>query len=107
MQKIIGVLIVILSILGCDAIQDTKEMFEKQERLQKVIEDKYGWESQVAWNMQNGALTQVIITFNANDVRNEQVTTLETAALDAVKATFQSKPQSIYVRIALEEQIQE
>jgi len=53
--------------------------------------------------MLDGEVTQVTVTFNANDVRNEKVSTLETATLNAAISSFNSKPQAIYIKITLNE----
>lgn len=87
---------------GCSAFEDMAGFMEKQALVQKAIKDKYGWETMVGWNMHNGALTQVTVSFDAAQVRGETVASLEEAAKSGVAAAFQSKPQVIYVQVASE-----
>ena len=101
-MKPMGLLVLALSfwLVGCDAASDMKDMFNKQEMVQKVIAEKYGLQSEVGWNMHNGALTQVTVGFYANEVRDRKVAVLEAVAKEAVKAAFKSTPQVINVQVA-------
>jgi len=85
---------------GCGAVDDMKGMFEKQELAQAEIKEKYGWESQLGFKMNNGVLTQVTVILNADQVRNETVKNLETIAKEVVSKVFKSKPRAIYIQIA-------
>ena len=87
-------------LLACDAIDDMKGMFEKQEIIQSAIKEKYGLQSQVGFNMHNGILTQVTIIFDANEVRDEKVSKLEAIAKDVISTSFKSKPKAIYIQIS-------
>jgi len=89
-----------LLLAGCDAITDMKGMFEKQEAVQNLVMEKYGWESQVGFNMNNGILTQVTLVLNASEVGNEKVSSLEKIARQVIAASFASKPNAIYIQIA-------
>ncbi len=102
MKKAIVLFLFVLLLFGCDAVEDMKGMFEKQKLIQKVIKDKYGWVPQVGWNMRNGVLTHVSVIFRTSDVRDQRVSTLEKAVIDAVSGTFKSKPKVIYIQIAAE-----
>jgi hypothetical protein len=86
--------------LGCNAVSDMKGMFEKQELVQKAIKEKHGLESRIGWNMNNGVLTQVTVTFDGGQVRDKKVSQLETVAKEAVAASFKSTPQVLNVQIA-------
>jgi len=81
-------------------------MFEKQALIQNAIKDKYGWDCQAFWSMHNTSLTQVTVVFEANEVRDEKVATLETAVLDAVEDAFSSKPKAISVQIVSKDPLQ-
>ncbi len=100
MRLQVTLLISVFLLVGCNAVSDMKDMFERQELVQKAIKEKYGLQSQVGWNMHNGRLTQVTISFNAEQVRDKKVSELETAARDAVETSFKSKPQVLNVQIA-------
>ncbi len=92
-------LLALLLLTGCNALQDMKSMGEKQGIVQKVIRDRYGWKTGVGWQMRNGRLTRVTVTFAAADVAHEQVATLEQAAREAVHRAFRSTPQVICVQV--------
>ncbi len=92
--------LVLTGLTGCDALQDMQGMFEKQEILQKIIRERHGWRTSVGWNMRNGRLTQVTVTFDAAEVAAEPVHSLVEAAGDAVRQTFKSTPGVIYVQVA-------
>ncbi len=87
-------------LVSCDAIDDMKGMFEKQEIVQSFIKEKYGWQTQVGFNMNNGVLTQVTVVFDANEVRNEKVSKLETITKDVISTSFKSTPRAIFIQIS-------
>ena len=99
-KKILTLVLLAPLLIACDFAGDMKEMFEKQELVQKTIKSKYGIESQVAWNMSNGNLTQVTVIFNSADVQSKKVSDLEVMAQEAVTSAFKSKPQYLNVQIA-------
>ena len=102
MRTLLLVLSIAVLLAGCSAFEDMAGLMEKQALVQKAIKDKYGWETLVGWNMHNGTLTQVTVSFDAAQVRSETVARLEEAAKSGVAAAFQSKPQVIYVQVASE-----
>ena len=93
-------LMVSLLLVGCNAVSDMKGMFEKQELVQKAIKEKYGLQSQVGWNINNGVLTQVTVAFDAEEVRDKKVSELEAAAKEAVASSFKSTPRMLNVQVA-------
>jgi predicted YcjX-like family ATPase len=100
MRSIILATFFMLMLQGCDAVDDMKGMFEKQELAQEFIKSKYGWESQLGFNINNGILTQVTVVLNADQVRGETVERLEEITKEVVVSVFKSKPQAIYIQIA-------
>ena len=100
MRNLILLPMLLFILLACDAIDDMKGMFEKQEIVQSAIKEKYGLQSQVGFNINNGILTQVTIIFDANEVRDEKVSKLETIARDVIAASFKSTPRAIYIQIS-------
>lgn len=95
-------LLLILPLLlmsGCDAIDDFSQMNEKQGRIQALIKEKYGWQAQVGWNIHNAELSQVTLVLSAEEVANERVATLQTIAQEAVSQVFTSTPKAIYVTL--------
>lgn len=99
MKNSILILFLFIMLPGCDAIDDMKGMFEKQEIVQSAIKEKYGWQTQVGFNMNNGVLTQVTVIFDANEVRNEKVSKLEVTTKDVISTSFKSTPGAIYIQI--------
>jgi len=89
-----------LLLFGCGVVEDMKGMFEQAQLLSKMIKDKHGWDAQVGWNISNGKLTQVTVTFQSNEVREQKVATLENAVVEVIGKAFQSKPEVIYLQIA-------
>ena len=102
MRALILALSLAVLVSGCRAFEDMAGFMEKQALVQKAIRDKYGWETMVGWNMHNGTLTQVAVSFDAAEVRAETVASLEEAAKSGVAAAFKSKPRVIYVQVASE-----
>ena len=101
MKRMLIGLITILALLGCDSLQDMTEVFEKQGLAQDTIKEKTGWDSQVGFNIHNGLLTNVSVTLNASDVRDKKVSELEEIVRKVVLETFKSKPQAIFIQIAV------
>jgi hypothetical protein len=86
-------------ITGCNMAGDMSEMFQKQDMVSKAIKEKTGLETQVGWNMNNGFLTQVTVSFDAEQVRDKTVLYLESIAREAVAASFKSTPLTLNVQI--------
>ena len=89
-----------LLFLGCGAVGDMKDMFAKQGLVQEAIKENYGLQSQVGWNMHNGVLKQVTVTFSADEVHDKKVSELEVIVQEAVYGAFESTPQVLNVQIA-------
>lgn len=101
-MRLITTLILTVSLLlvGCNVVSDMTGMLEKQELVQKAIKEKYGLQSQVGWNINNGVLTQVTVAFDAEEVRDKKVSELEAAAKEAVASSFKSTPRMLNVQVA-------
>jgi hypothetical protein len=89
----------LLLLSACDAIEDFSQMNEKQGRMQALIKEKYGWNAQVGWNIHNAELSQVTLVLSAEEVANERVATLQVIAREAVSQVFSSTPKAIYVTL--------
>jgi len=100
MPKIIFLILLIFLLSSCDAFDDMTGMFEKQEIVQNEIKRKYGWESQVAFNIHNGNLTQVTLLLNASEVGDQKVADLEMIAKEVIDKAFKSEPQRIFIQIS-------
>lgn len=71
-----------------------------QDLVQMAIKEKYGLRSRVGWNLDSGVLTQVTVSFDAEEVRDIMVSELDCAAKDAVAASCKSMPRMLNVQIA-------
>lgn len=100
MNKLLIVVLAMVMLAGCDTVDDMKGMFEKQKLAQTAIKEKYGWDSQLGFNINNGKLTQVTVVLSAREVRGETVENLENMAKEVVGEVFKSQPQAIYIQIA-------
>jgi major membrane immunogen (membrane-anchored lipoprotein) len=85
---------------GCGMVEDMKGMFEKAQAVSKAIKDKHGWDTQVGWNVHNGKLTQVTVTFHAREVREQRVAVLEGAAVEAIAKVFGARPETVNIQVA-------
>ena len=107
MHKLLLMMIFMIAFTGCDFIKEKVEYFQetiedmnkKQSLFNKVIKDNYGLDSKVAWEINNDILTQVTVFFNVDDVRNEQISKLESASTEAISKSLKSKPKEIIIQI--------
>ncbi len=100
MRRTLTIILLSILMLGCDAVEDLKEMGQKQSIVQQAIKESHGWNVQVGWHMSNGILTQVTVVLDAEEIRNEKIADLEKAALDAISKAFKSKPQRVFLQIS-------
>ena len=94
----IGVLLMAV-VLGCNVIEDMKDVFHKQELVIEAIKEEKGWESKVGFNIHNGVLTDVTVTLDAKEVNDQKVADLVKVVRPVVLESFDSTPQSIYIQI--------
>ena len=107
MHKLLLMMIFVIAFTGCDFIREKVEYFheniedtnKKLSLFKKVIKDNYGLDSKVGWEINNDILTKVIVTFNVDDVRNEQIYKLESASKEAISKLLKSKPKEIIIQI--------
>lgn len=88
-----------LLLTACDAVDDMKGMFEKQNQAQEYVKKTYGWDSQLGFNISNGTLTQATLIVNASQVGQLTVDELNGAAVDTIAHVFKSEPKAIYIQI--------
>lgn len=99
MYKLFFITLISFLIASCDAVDDMKGMFEKQSLAHDYIKEHYGWESQLGFNMINGALVQVTLVLNASEIRDKTVPELEAVVKEVAAEVFKSKPQALYIQI--------
>jgi len=100
MRIILLGLVLAIALVGCDTVEDMRDMLDTQEQLRAIIEEEIGVESLVGFNINNDVLIDVTITLNANDVADRSVSELVRIARSAVKRSFESKPRAIYIQMA-------
>jgi hypothetical protein len=100
MRIILLGLILGIGLVGCDTVEDMRDMIDTQEQLRGIIKEDIGVESLVGFNINNGVLINVTITLNADDVADRSVSELVRIARSAVKRSFESKPRAIYIQMA-------
>lgn len=100
MRIILLGLVLVNALVGCDTVEDMRDMLDTQEQLRAIIQEDIGVESMVGFNINNSVLIDVTITLNANDVADRSVVELVRIARSAVKRSFESKPRAIYIQIA-------
>jgi len=93
-------LVLAIGLVGCETVEDMRDMLDTQEQLRAIIKEDIGVESMVGFNINNGVLIDVTITLNANDVADRSVSELLRIARSAVKRSFESKPRTIYIQMA-------
>ena len=76
-----------------------RDMLDAQTEAQEVIRDRLGVEAQVGFHYNGETLENVSIAMNAGEVKNRNVTELESAAQIAVKRAFDEKPKAIYIQL--------
>lgn len=100
MKIILLGLVLVIVLVGCDTVEDMRDMLDTQEQLRGIIKEEIGVEPLVGFNMNNGVLIDVSITLNADDVADKSVSELVRIARSAVKRSFESKPRAIYIQMA-------
>lgn len=94
-------LIATLGLSACDSINDMKGLLAKQGIAQDFVKEEYGIDSQIGFNFDNGIFTQVSLVISADDVREKSIDELEVIAKKMAAHTFDSKPQAIYIQLAI------
>lgn len=99
MKSILLGIALAIALVGCETVEDMRDMRDIQEQLRALIKEELGIEPLVGFNMNNGVLIDVSISLNANDVADRSVSELERIARSAVKKSFESKPRAIYLQL--------
>ena len=100
-MKYFAVLVLaMVTLSGCDSIEDMKGMLDKQEDAQTIVKDRYGLQSKIGFNITNGRLQNVTLMFGVEDVRGYDVATLDEISQTVVNEVFKSKPKSITIQIS-------
>jgi len=100
MKKLL-VIMTAISILftGCNLFESLEDAVEKREHVQNIIKEKYGYETEIYWRIQNGKLTQVTVAYNIEDVKEKKVSDLMQVAVDSVLPNFEEEPRTIFIQV--------
>ena len=101
MKKLFINMLLLVVLVGCDAIEDMKHIFTKQKLVIEAIKEEKGWDTEVGFNINNGVLTHVTVTMDAKDIYDQKVEDLEKLVKRVVLDSFKSTPQAIYIQIAV------
>jgi hypothetical protein len=99
-KRILLGFVLVIGLVGCETVEDMREMRDTQEQLRGIVKEELGIESRVGFNINNEVLIDVSITLNADDVADRSVSELTRIVRSAVKKSFASKPRAIYILIA-------
>jgi len=99
MKKTLILLLAILLLSSCGFVDDMQDMLEKQQRLSDKIKRDFGWDANIGWNISNGTLTQVTISFSPDDIAQEKVGELKAKIDKLVAQSFEQKPQALIIQI--------
>ena len=95
--------LILAGLSGCDFTTGLQGLMENTGKVEETIKAEHGLDVSVGANMHNGRLTNVNVSFQAEQVRDMKVSKLETIARDAVKAGFDSSPRVLNVVITAAE----
>ena len=94
-MKRILILLVTIGMFGCNPIQTFEDMAEKQGKFNELSLKELGTEAFVGWNITNGKLNTVTVTYPQGTLNEITVGELETTTLKIVAEVFQEKPNVI------------
>jgi hypothetical protein len=89
-----------LVLAACDTFEGMQDVFDTQELVQTEIKEKYGWDTQIAFRIENDVLIQATVAFEADAVRDESIGRLEEIVLETVAGSFENTPELVYIQIA-------
>ena len=99
MQRLLVIACLVLFCSSCGLVDDMKDMMEKQQRLTQKIKHDFGWDAVIGWNINNGTLTQVTVTFSDDDVNGEKVVDLKAKLENLINQSFDQKPKAIIIQL--------
>ncbi|XOF32293.1 MAG: Yip1 family protein [Candidatus Electrothrix sp. YB6] len=83
--------------------QEDEEITQQIESAQKIIEEKYGWDSYIGYRgWSKNYINLVTFYLNIDELRNEQFSKVEYAILEATSKSFKIKPRVIFIYFELE-----
>jgi hypothetical protein len=92
------VLVSVLALFGCGLVQDMPEVQRTSDAMAVSLEKELGTKPSVAWNIRNGTLTNVNVTFPLEGVSKLPVGELEAKVRAAVES-FDRPPEQLMVSV--------
>ncbi|MDE1465571.1 hypothetical protein [Spartinivicinus poritis] len=94
-MKKLFLLILALSLFGCNPIESFEEMTAKQDEFNELSLKELGVEAFVGWNIHNGRLNTVTIIYPQWSLKQLTVGELERKTLKIVDEVFKEKPNTV------------
>src|SRR5262249_43118668 len=94
------VLILTLSLAGCDAVNTMTEGFTHAKAVEKDLEGALGVKPNVGFNWRNGSLVQVTVEF-PRIIETKPLHDLAEAARGSVNREFKQTPENIVLAFAI------
>src|SRR5258705_11799337 len=91
------VLLTALALCGCGMVQDMAESQKKSDAIAVSLEKELGIKPLVGWNINNGTLTYVNVTFPLDGVSKLAVGELEAKVRAIVLNSFEKPPEQLVV----------
>ncbi|HTS53539.1 MAG TPA: hypothetical protein VMH26_09730 [Burkholderiales bacterium] len=100
-----GLGLVLLSTLlfACGMVQDMAEVQKKSDAIAVSLEKELGAKPTVGWNIHNGTLTHVNVTFPLEAVSKLPVGELEAKVRAIVRQSFEKPPEQLIVSVISKE----
>jgi len=88
-----------LALFGCGMVQDMVNVEKNSDAIAVALEKELGAKPLVGWNIQNGTVTNVSVTFPLEAVSKIPVGELETKVRASVLKTFEKPPGQLVVSV--------
>lgn len=99
MMKILLLVVLAVTLAGCDAVEGMRDTMDIQEEVKGIIEEATGAESQVRFGFKGDKLSEVSVSLAAGEVSDKRVAEVEELVRYAVSQAFEEVPQVIYIQL--------
>jgi hypothetical protein len=100
-QRLFLLVVLLISLAGCDAFDTMKEGFAHSEAVSAQLEKTVGLKSQVGFNWVNGSLTSVNVTF-AGMPTTGTLSEIAEKTKQAIRSEFKQTPKHILISFSIE-----
>ena len=83
---------------ACNVVDELQDMVAQQEQLSREVSKEFGMDAVVGWNINNGILTQITVSFQTDKVITASVSEIQEKVEKLVHAKFDKKPKIIIVQ---------